>query len=40
MHLLEKMLCACFLFLAAVPMSAQEGETRQEENRSPWYIGL
>ena len=40
MHLLKKMLCACFLFMAAIPMSAQEGDTQDTENHPFWYIGL
>ena len=40
MHLLKKMLCACFLFMAVIPMSAQEGDTQDTENHPFWYIGL
>ena len=40
MHLLKKMLCACFLFMAAIPMSAQERDTQDTEDNPSWYIGL
>lgn len=40
MHLLKKMLCVCFLFMAAIPMSAQEGNTQDMEDNPSWYIGL
>ena len=40
MHLLKKMLCVCFLFMAAIPMSAQEGNTQDTEDNPSWYIGL
>ena len=40
MHLLKKMLCACFLFMAVIPMAAQEGDAQDAENTSSWYIGL
>ena len=33
MHLLKKMLCACFLFMAVIPMSAQEGDTQDTGGR-------
>lgn len=39
MHLLKKMLCACFLFMAVIPMAAQEGDAQDAENTS-WYVGL
>ena len=38
MHLFKKMLCACFLFVAVIPMSAQESD--KAEDCSSWYIGL
>ena len=40
MHLLKKTLCACFLFMAAIPMSAQEGNAQDTEGHPSWYIGL
>lgn len=40
MHLLKKMLCACFLFMAVIPMAAREGDAQDAENTSSWYIGL
>ena len=40
MHLLKKMLCACFLFMAVIPMAAQEGDAQDAENTSSRYIGL
>ena len=40
MHLLKKMLCACFLFMAVIPMAAQEGDAQGAENTSSWYVGL
>lgn len=40
MHLLKKMLCACFLFMAAIPLSAQERNTQDTEDNPSWYIGL
>ena len=40
MHLLKKMLCACFLFMAVIPMAAQEGDAQDAENTSSWYVGL
>ena len=40
MHLLKKMLCVCFLFMAAIPMSAQERNTQDTEDNPSWYIGL
>lgn len=40
MHLLKKMLCTCFLFMAAVPMAAREADAQNAENTSSWYVGL
>ena len=34
------LLCACFLFLAALPMAAREADAQDAGNSPSWYIGI